>query len=51
VTSTNPVRIGTRGTGSGFVNGLINAPMFYTRGLSAQEIKQNFEALRGRFGI
>ena len=37
--------------GSEFVNGNIAAIRVYNRALSAQEIQQNFEALRGRYGI
>jgi hypothetical protein len=51
VTSSNTVKIGTRGLGSGYFNGLLNLPMLYTRGLTAQEVRQNFEATRGRYGI
>jgi hypothetical protein len=51
VISTNgDVRIGVRSTFS-FYNGLLNMPMFYTRGLTAEEVRQNFEATRGRYGI
>jgi hypothetical protein len=34
-----------------FFNGSISAFSFYNRELSAAEVKQNFEALRSRFGI
>jgi len=34
-----------------FVNGKIATFSIYNRALSASEIKQNFNALRGRFGI
>lgn len=51
VISTNgDVRIGSRSTFAHF-NGRLNMPMFYTRGLTAAEVKQNFEATRGRYSI
>jgi hypothetical protein len=31
--------------------GSLSLVKMYNRGISAAEIKQNFEALRGRFGI
>jgi len=34
-----------------FHNGPIASVRLYNRGLSAQEIQQNFNALRGRYGI
>ena len=37
--------------GSQFLNGNIAATQLYNRALSASEIQQNFNALRGRFGI
>ena len=52
-------RNGTPGTNAPFIignygnyfNGLISNTMFYSRELSAQEIRQNFNATRGRYGI
>jgi Concanavalin A-like lectin/glucanases superfamily len=32
-------------------SGRINQPMLYTRALTVAEVKQNFEATRGRYGI
>lgn len=40
----------TNGTGSPFF-GKISAVQIYNRPISEEEIKQNFEALRGRYGI
>jgi hypothetical protein len=52
-TNTNPVGINAdvpRGT-IGTFNGRIASIQAYNRALTAQEIQQNFNALRGRFGI
>jgi hypothetical protein len=52
--SDNDIAIGkfTYTAGSGYyLNGNIPAFRFYNRVLSAQEIQQNFNALRGRYGI
>ena len=44
--------IGARGTGTTEpLNGNIYSSIFYNRELTAQEIKQNFNAVRGRFGL
>lgn len=48
-TNSTPVYIG-RGT-SGYFNGRIANVKLYNRVLSAAEVTQNFNALRGRFGI
>lgn len=48
--STLPLRIGARGDGSYF-NGDIPQVSIYNRALTAQEIQQNFNATRGRYGI
>jgi hypothetical protein len=46
----NPVdRIG--GSWNGFFSGSISSVSRYTRALSAAEVLQNFNALRGRFGV
>lgn len=50
ISSNNPVVLGARAQ-TVVYNGLMNLPMFYTRGLSTEEVKQNFEATRGRFGV
>ena len=34
-----------------YLQGSLSSYKFYTRGLTAAEVKQNFEATRGRFGI
>jgi len=47
--TTNTLYIG-RGTDS-FFSGKIYATQIYNRALSAAEVKQNFNALRGRYGI
>lgn len=50
--NTDPITIGTRSTGSDpNMDGRVAAIYAYNRGLTAQEIQQNFNALRGRFGI
>ena len=48
--STN-LLIGTWNGGGRFFNGSISQIQIYNRALSAQEIQQNFNALRGRYGI
>jgi hypothetical protein len=50
VANTNPVRIGFDDN-NWFWGGRIAQTQIYNRILSAQEIKQNFEATRGRYGI
>jgi hypothetical protein len=44
------LEIGRRGGGSYF-NGRLNGQKVYNKALSASEIQQNFNALKGRFGI
>ena len=47
-----PVYIAQRGDGSGAFNYIsVNKVAMYNRALSATEVRQNFEALRGRYGI
>lgn len=43
--------IGRFGTGSEYYLGSVNNISIYNRALSAAEVTQNFEALRGRYGI
>jgi hypothetical protein len=43
--------VGSRAGSSFFYSGRINQPMLYNRALTAAEISQNFNALRGRYGI
>ena len=51
VTNTSKtLEIGRRGGGSYF-NGRLNGQKVYNKALSVSEISQNFNALRGRFGI
>ena len=54
-TSSQYFKLGSRGAGSTGVNqpwnGLIYSVKIYNRALSQAEITQNFNALRGRFGI
>ncbi len=38
-------------TGYGFLNGKISVAQIYNRALSADEVSQNFNAIRGRYGI
>ena len=42
---------GSRGLGTNYFSGSISNFNFYNRALSASEISQNFNALRGRYGI
>jgi len=42
---------GYRGGGDGYFTGNISNAHVYNRGISAAEVSQNFNALRGRFGI
>ena len=44
-------RGGQASTGDAYMNGRVSATKFYNRALTAAEIQQNFNALRGRFGI
>ena len=51
-TNTSGMYIGAYGTGTGyFYNGALSICRVYNRVLSATEILQNFNALRGRYGI
>jgi hypothetical protein len=51
VTNTSKtLEIGRRNTGAYF-NGRLNGQKVYNKALAASEIQQNFNALRGRFGI
>ena len=53
--STSPVLLGTyrnaNGTYSNFINGNIANTQIYNRALSAQEVLQNYNATKSRFGI
>ena len=43
--------IGKRGNGADLWNGNISSVSIYNRALSAAELQQNFNALRGRYGV
>lgn len=45
------IKIAQDDNGGRFFNGAISAAMMYNRALTAAEIQQNFNALRGRYGI
>lgn len=47
----NGMTIGSYNSGGYFFNGNIAIVKVYNRALSAAEVKQNFNALRGRFGV
>jgi len=49
--TTYPLRIGGRHLSSGYFIGNISQVLIYDRVLSIDEISQNFNALRGRYGI
>jgi hypothetical protein len=48
--ATKALEIGRRGTGAYFI-GRLNGQKIYNKALSASEIQQNFNAIRGRYGI
>ena len=49
---TGTVRIGaTYSSGGAYANGKINSATIYNRILSADEVTQNFNAMRGRYGV
>lgn len=52
-TESNPLYLGYIGSGVGslYFNGKIGACYFYTRGLSAAEVTQNFDATKTRFSL
>ena len=50
-TTLDDLRLARDEEGSRYYNGNIAAAMLYNRALSADEITQNFNALRGRFGL
>lgn len=52
LTNTSGMYIGAYGTGTGyFYNGNLSIVRVYNRVLSATEVLQNFNAIRGRYGI
>ena len=50
---TNPLYLGYigSGVGSSYLNGKIGACYFYTKGLTVEEISQNYNATKTRFGL
>jgi hypothetical protein len=50
-TTLNDIKIGQDDLGGRFFTGNIATAMIYDRALSAAEITQNFNALRGRYGL
>lgn len=50
-TGNTTVVLGRRQLGTDFFNGNIAQALMYNRALSATEVTQNFNALRGRFGL
>ena len=50
---TNPLYLGYIGAGvsSNYLNGKIGACYFYTKGLTASEVSQNYNATKTRFGL
>jgi hypothetical protein len=50
-TTINDLKLGQDDFGSRFMNGNIGNVMMYNRALSANEIFQNFNATRSRFGV
>jgi hypothetical protein len=52
VDNTYPIGIGARGTNSQLaINANISVSQIYNRALTDAEVRQNFESLRGRYGI
>ena len=51
VVTTDPVRLGYEGTVYAKYNGRVAAARLYSRILSAQEVLQNFQSQRQRFGV
>jgi hypothetical protein len=53
ISETNPLYLGFIGAGvsSPYLNGKIGAAYFYTKGLSATEVLQNYNAEKSRFGL
>jgi hypothetical protein len=53
ITETNPLYLGYIGSGvsSLYLNGKIGACYFYTKGLSASEVSDNFNATKAKYGL
>jgi len=47
----NPVQIGAMNSALEYLNGYVSDAMIYNRALSSDEVSQNFNALRRRYGI
>jgi hypothetical protein len=47
----NPVQIGAMNSPNEYLNGYVSDAMIYNRALSSDEVSQNFNALRRRYGI
>jgi surface protein len=47
----NPIRIGGQVSAGGYHNGNISLTSIYNRALTAQEVLQNFNATKGRYGL
>jgi hypothetical protein len=47
----NPVQIGAMNSSNEYLNGYVSDAMIYNRALSSDEVSQNFNALRRRYGI
>jgi hypothetical protein len=50
-TGTGEFRIGGRGDGVNYLSGSVGIVKMYNRALSATEVLQNYNALKGRFGL
>ena len=51
ITNTSALNLMRRGNGFNYTTGNLSTLKIYNRALSASEVTQNFNALRGRFGI
>jgi hypothetical protein len=53
ISESNPLYLGYIGAGvsSPYLNGKIGAAYFYTKGLSASEVLQNYNATKSRYGL
>lgn len=49
--TTNRFNVGQSNINGSWMNGLIDGTKVYNRALSAEEVQQNFNAVRGRYGI
>jgi hypothetical protein len=51
VSDVPPIDIGKRSWATRYSEGRVSQVSIYNRALTAQEIQQNFNALKGRFGL